>query len=198
MAKVTAKMVSSLRTRTGISMIDCKNALSEADGDEEKAIELLKKRGIVKAAKKAERDASEGCVQSYIHMGGKVGVMLELNCESDFVAKNEDFQRIAKDICMHIAAAFPTPIAVNRDDVSEDVIAKEKEVALAQAEGKPAAAQEKIVEGKLSKFLSTVCLMEQPYVKNTDQTVGEMLTEQIQRLGENIRVRRFVRYTIGD
>lgn len=177
-------------------MMDCKRALVEADGDEEAAIAILKKKGIAKAAKKAEREASEGVVASYIHMGGKVGVLIELNCESDFVAKNDEFQALARDICMHIAAA--APIAVTSADVPEEVIAKEREVAEAQAEGKPPQAVAKIVEGKVSKFLASVCLLDQPFVKNPDQTIGDLLTEKIQKIGENIKVRRFARFAIGE
>ncbi|WP_269541264.1 translation elongation factor Ts [Cerasicoccus fimbriatus] len=196
MSAITASMVNELRQRTGLGLMDCKKALVESGGDQEAAIDHLKKNGAIKAAKKAGREASEGTVASYIHMGGKVGVMLELNCESDFVAKNEDFQNLARDIAMHIAAA--APVAVSREDVPADLIAKEREVAEAQAEGKPAQAIEKIVEGKVNKFLSTVTLLDQPYVKNTDQTVGELLTESIQRIGENIKVRRFARFAIGE
>ena len=198
MAQVTAQMVSALRQRTGISMMDCKNALKEADGDEEKAIDILRKRGAIKAAKRAERGASEGCVASYIHTGGRIGVLLELNCESDFVGKNEDFQAFARDICMHIAAASPTPIAVRREEVPVSMIDKEKEIALEQVAEKPPQAQEKIIEGKLNKFLSTVCLLEQPYVKNPDQTVQDLLNEKGLQLGENIQIRRFARYALGE
>lgn len=196
MSAISASMVNELRQRTGLGLMDCKKALVEANGDQEAAIDFLKKNGAIKAAKKAGREASEGTIASYIHMGGKVGVMLELNCESDFVAKNEGFQTLARDIAMHIAAA--APIAVSREEVPEDVIAKEREIAVAQAEGKPAQAVEKIVEGKVNKYLSTVALLEQPYVKNTDQTIQELLTESIQRIGENIKIRRFARFAIGE
>lgn len=196
MADITASMVNALRQRTGLGLMDCKKALVDAEGDEEKAIDVLKKKGAIKAAKKADREASEGLIHSYIHMGGKVGVLLELNCESDFVAKNDGFKELANDICMHIAAA--SPIAVSREEVPGDVIAKEREVAQAQAEGKPPAAIEKIVEGKVNKFLSTVCLVDQPFVKNPDQTIGELLTSSIQKIGENIVIKRFARYQIGE
>ncbi|MBK1857186.1 translation elongation factor Ts [Cerasicoccus arenae] len=196
MSAISASMVNELRQRTGLGLMDCKKALVEANGDQEAAIDFLKKNGAIKAAKKAGREASEGIIESYIHMGGKVGVMIELNCESDFVAKNDGFKALARDIAMHIAAA--SPVAVSREDVCQDIIAKEREVAVAQAEGKPAQAIEKIVEGKVNKFLSTVALLEQPYVKNTDQTVQELLTEAIQRIGENIKVRRFARFAIGE
>lgn len=198
MADITASMVNELRKRTGAGLMDCKNALVESNGDEEAAIALLKKRGIAKAAKKASRDASEGIVESYIHTGGKVGVLLELNCESDFVAKNDEFKALARDLCMHIAAA--APVAVSREEVPEDVIAKEREVAVAQAsEGnKPQNVIESMVEGKISKFLATVTLLDQPFVKNPDVTVNDLLTTAIQKIGENIKVRRFVRYAIGE
>jgi len=196
MADITASMVNALRQRTGLGLMDCKKALVDAEGDEEKAIDILKKKGAIKAAKKAERDASEGIIESYIHMGGKVGVLLELNCESDFVAKNDAFKALARDICMHIAAA--SPIAVSHEEVPEAIVAKEREVAQAQAEGKPPQAIEKIVEGKVNKFLSTVCLLDQPFVKNPDQSVNDLLTASIQKIGENIKVKRFARFAIGD
>lgn len=199
MADITASMVNELRKRTGAGLMDCKNALVESNGDEEAAIALLKKRGIAKAAKKASRDASEGIIESYIHTGGKVGVLLELNCESDFVAKNDEFKALARDLCMHIAAA--SPVAVSREEVPEDIIAKEREVAVAQANEGKAKSQniiDGIVEGKINKFLATVTLLDQPFVKNPDVTINDLLTTAIQKIGENIKVRRFVRYAIGD
>lgn len=196
MSEITAQMVSSLRSRTGAGLMDCKKALKETGGDEEEAITYLKKKGISTAAKKSDRQASEGLIESYIHLGGKVGVLLEVNCESDFVAKNEDFKAFAKDIAMHIAAASPQ--YVSRDDVPQEAIEKEKEIAAAQAEGKPAHAVEKIVSGKLDKWYSQVCLMEQPFVKNPDQTIKDLLTEKIATIGENMVVRRFTRYQIGE
>ena len=196
MADITATMVNELRQRTGAGLMDCKKALVESKGDQEEAISILKKKGIAKAAKKADRDASEGIIESYIHMGGKVGVMLELNCESDFVAKNDEFKALARDICMHIAAA--SPVAVSRDEVDPAIIEKEREVAVAQAEGKPAAAVEKIVEGKINKYLQQVCLVDQPFVKNPDQTITDLLTEKIQKIGENIKIKRFARFALGE
>jgi len=196
MSQITASMVGELRARTGAGLMDCKKALSEAAGDEEAAIAILKKKGVATAAKKAGRDASEGLIESYIHLGGKVGVLLELNCESDFVAKNDAFKQLAKDICMHIAASGP--ICVGRADVPADVLEKEREVAASQAEGKPAQAIEKIVEGKLNKYISQIALLEQPYVKNPDQTIQELLTDQIQKIGENIQVKRFSRFQVGE
>ncbi|MGF1483933.1 MAG: translation elongation factor Ts [Opitutales bacterium] len=196
MAQITASMVAELRAKTGGGLMDCKKALSESDGDFEEAITLLKKRGQASAAKKAGRSASEGLVESYIHLGGKVGVLLELRCESDFVAKNDMFKALARDICMHIAAA--APVCVRREEVPEHLIEKEKEVARGQAEGKPPQAVEKIVEGKINKWMSTICLLDQPFVKNADQTIQELLTEQIAKIGENIMVARFARFQLGE
>ncbi|GAB4279181.1 MAG: translation elongation factor Ts [Opitutales bacterium] len=195
-AHITAQLVNELRGSTGAGLMDCKKALVETDGNMEEAITLLKKKGIATAAKKAGRDASEGTIQSYIHMGGKVGVMIELSCETDFVAKNSDFQALAKDICMHIAAA--SPLYVSREEVSEDLISKERDIARAQCEGKPESAIEKIVAGKLDKWFSEICLLEQKYVKNQDQSIQDLLTENISKLGENILVRRFSRYQLGE
>lgn len=192
---VSAKEVGELRKITGAGLIDCKKALAETGGDQEKAIEFLRKKGMASAAKKAGREASEGLVQSYIHMGGKVGVLLEINCETDFVAKNDAFVSFAKDICMHIAAISPQ--FVSRDQVDAEVLEKEKEVIRAQMEGKPEHAIEKIMEGKITKFCSEICLLDQPFVKNQDQTVEEYLKEKINSLGENIIIKRFVRYQIG-
>lgn len=176
--------------------MDCKKALVEAEGDLEQAVTILRKKGIASASKKAGRATSEGLIESYIHLGGKVGVLVEVNCETDFVAKTDDFKALVKDICLHVAAA--NPVCVSRDDVPESLIEKEREIAAAQAEGKPPAAVQKIIEGKLNKYYSTACLLEQPFVKNPDQTVQEVLTEQISKLGENMQVNRFVRYQIGE
>lgn len=198
MSAISASMVNELRQRTGLGLMDCKKALVETNGDQEAAIDFLKKNGAIKAAKKAGREASEGTIASYIHTGGKVGVMIELNCESDFVAKNDAFQTLARDIAMHIAAANPVPMAVSREEIPADVIAKEKEVAEAQAAGKPPQIIENMVKGKVDKFLATVALLEQSYVKNPDQTINDLLTENIQRIGENIKIRRFARFQIGD
>ncbi len=195
MSQITAKMVGELRAKTGAGLMDCKRALSEAEGNEEKAIDILRKKGIASAAKKAERSASDGLVESYIHMGGKVGVLVELNCETDFVAKTDDFKALVHDIAMHIAAA--NPVCVNREDVPADVLEKEKEVAGAQIQGKPANIVEKIVAGKLEKYYQENVLMEQPFVKNTDITIKELLKEQIAKMGENMVVNRFARFQIG-
>ncbi|ADE55504.1 translation elongation factor Ts [Coraliomargarita akajimensis] len=193
--QITAKMVGDLRESTGAGLMDCKKALVESEGDVEKAIELLRKKGVATAAKKAGRDASEGLIDTYIHLGGKVGVLCEINCESDFVAKTDDFKQFVRDIAMHIAAA--NPVCVSREDIDPALLEKEREVARGQAEGKPAQAVEKIVEGKVNKYLSENCLLEQAYVKNPDQTVQEVLTEMIAKMGENMKVNRFARFQVG-
>ena len=176
--------------------MDCKSALAECDGDLEKAIDFLRKKGIATAAKRAGRATSEGTVQSYIHMGGKIGVMVEVNCETDFVAKTDDFKSLCRDLCLQIAAANPT--VISREEVSAELLEKEKEIAEAQAAGKPPPAIQKIVEGKLEKYYSTVCLLDQPFVKNPDQTINDLLTSMIHKLGENINVNRFARYQVGE
>lgn len=188
-------MVGELRESTGAGLMDCKKALVETAGDFDKAVEILRKKGVASAAKKAGREAAEGLVESYIHLGGKVGVMIELNCETDFVAKTDDFKQLAKDIAMHVAAV--NPVCVSREQIDPALIEKERQIAAAQAEGKPANAVEKIVEGKLDKFLAESCLLEQSFVKNPDKTVKDIVTEAISRLGENIIVRRFARFQIG-
>ncbi len=175
--------------------MDCKKALVETGGDFDKAIEILRKKGVASAAKKAGREAQEGLVESYIHLGGKVGVLLEVNCETDFVAKTDAYKQLVRDIAMHIAAV--NPVCVSREDIDPAIIEKERKLAEAQAEGKPPAAIEKIVEGKVNKFLSESCLLEQAYVKNPDQTIKDVVTEAISKLGENIIVRRFARFQIG-
>ena len=198
MANISAAMVKQLREKTGAGMMDCKNALSEVNGDIEKAIELLRKKGLATAQKRAGRALSEGIIQSYIHMNGKLGVLVEVNCETDFVAKNEDFQEFAKNIAMHIAAS--NPLGITPEDVSEDIIEKEKEIYRAQAldMGKPENVTDKIVEGKLNKFYQESCLLNQPYVRDTDMSVADLLNELIARIGENISIKRFVRYQIGE
>ncbi|KRP37796.1 MAG: elongation factor Ts [Opitutaceae bacterium BACL24 MAG-120322-bin51] len=193
--QITAKMVGELRESTGGGLMNCKKALVETNGNFEEAVALLRKKGEATAAKKAGRDASEGVIETYIHLGGKVGVMVELNCESDFVAKNEDFKALARDIAMHIAAVDPA--CISRDDIDPAIIEAERKVVEASAEGKPEAAISKIVEGKLNRFLAESCLLEQAFVKNPDQTVQELLTAMISKMGENMVVKRFVRYQIG-
>jgi len=188
-------MVNDLRGNTGAGLMDCKRALVETNGDVEAAVTLLRKKGAASAAKKADRVAKEGTIESYIHVGGKVGVLIEVNCETDFVARNDEFRAFVKDLCLQIAAA--SPVYVSRDQVPEADIAKEREIASAQVVGKPPAAVQKIVEGKLEKYFSTVCLIDQPFVKNPEKSVKDMITENIQKTGENIQIRRFVRYQLG-
>lgn len=192
---ITAAMVNALRAKTGAGLMDCKRALVESNGNEEEAITILKKKGVASAAKRADRNAGQGTVASYIHGGGRVGVLLELNCETDFVAKNEEFQSLAKDLCMQIAAA--SPLYVSREDVPAEVVDKEKEIAMAQCQGKPAQAIEKIVAGKLDKFFQQVCLMEQPFVKDPNQTIKDLMTAKIAKTGENMKIRRFSRFEVG-
>ena len=198
MATISAGMVKELREKTGAGIMDCKEALTNTDGEIEKAIEFLRKKGLATAAKRAGRAMSEGSVQSYIHMGGKLGVMVEVNCETDFVAKNEDFQDFARNIAMHIAAT--APMGIQPEDMPEEVINKEKEIYRAQALelGKPENIVDKIAEGKLNKFIKDNCLMSQPYVRDPDKTVSDLLNELIAKIGENITIRRFVRYQVGE
>ena len=195
---VTTAMVKELRERTGAGMLDCKNALMEKDGDVEKAIELLREKGLAAAAKKAGRIAAEGLCESYIHGGGRIGVLLEINCETDFVAKTDDFKGLAKDICMQIAASKPE--YVRREDIPAEVLEKEKEIFTAQAlnEGKPAAVVEKMIAGRIEKYCKEICLLEQPFIRDTNITIQELLTEKISKIGENINVRRFTRYELGE
>jgi len=192
---ITAQAVADLREKTGAGLLDCKKALTEAKGNVEEAITILRKKGAASAAKKADRITREGVIDSYIHVGAKVGVMIEVNCETDFVARNDAFRVFVRDLCLQIAAA--SPLYVSRDQVPEAELAKEREIAMAQVQGKPPAAVQKIVEGKLEKYYSTVCLMDQPFVKLPEKTVKEMLTEQVAKIGENIQVRRFIRYQVG-
>lgn len=195
---ITAGMVKELRERTGVGMMDCKNALVETEGDIEKAIEALRTKGLAQAAKKATRVASEGAVSSYIHMGGRIGVLLEINCETDFVAKTEEFQALCHDIAMQIAASKPE--FVRREEVSQETIEAEKRILRQQAlnEGKPEKIVDKMVEGRIEKYYKENCLLEQPFIKDTDKTVLDLLNEKIMKLGENIAVRRFVRYEVGE
>lgn len=192
---IDAKKVGELRAQTGAGIMDCKKALAETNGDFEAATVILKKKGLASAAKKADRTTSEGIVESYIHLGGRIGVLVQLNCETDFVAKNDTFRNLAKDIAMHIAAVAPT--YVSRDQVPAQAIQKEKEIAEGQCIGKPAQAIEKIVSGKLDKFFADNCLLEQPFVKNPDITIQDVITESISKLGENIVLSAFSRYQVG-
>lgn len=194
---VTADKVKELREKTGVGMMDCKKALSESGGDMEKAIDLLRQKGLATAAKKASRAASEGLIGSYIHMD-KLGVLVELNCETDFVAKTDDFRELVKDIAMHIAAANPT--YVSREEVSTDVIEREKEIYRAQVTNKPPQVVEKIIEGKLDKFFGDNCLLDQVFIKDPEgkQKIKDLITEKIAKLGENIVLRRFARFQLGE
>jgi elongation factor Ts len=198
MADISAEMVRKLREETGAGMMDCKAALVEASGDIEKARDVLRKRGMATAAKKAGRATSEGMVGNYIHPGAKIGVLVEVDCETDFVAKTPDFQTLVKEIAMHIAAA--NPLYVSKEEVPGQVLEKEREIYKAQAAaaGKPGPVQEKIAEGKLKQYLSEVCLLEQPFVRENDKTVGQLIQEKIALIKENIVVRRFARFKVGE
>ena len=198
MAEITAQMVKQLREQTGAGMMDCKQALNETGGNMEAAVDFLRKKGLAAAAKKAGRVTAEGAVGSYIHGGGKLGVLVEVNCETDFVARTDAFQELVRDIAMHIAAAEPR--FVRREEVTQDVLDREREIFRDQAlaSGKPAAVVEKIVTGKLEKYYSEFVLLEQPFVKNPDQTVGQMIAEKVGKIGENIQVRRFTRFKLGE
>jgi elongation factor Ts len=193
---ITAKQVGELRGQTGAGLMDCKKALVESNGDIEKAITILRKKGMASASKKAGRATSEGLVESYIHLGGKVGVLIEVNCETDFVAKTDDFKSFVKDLCLHVAAV--NPVCVSREQVPADLVEKEREIAASQAEGKPPAAVQKIIEGKLNKYYATACMLDQPFVKDSDKSVQDVLSEQISKLGENMVINRFTRFQIGE
>jgi len=195
---VTPQMVKELRERTGAGMMDCKNALLESKGDIEQAIDVLRTKGLASAAKKAGRVTAEGAVGSYIHAGGKIGVIVEVNCETDFVARTDDFQELVRDIAMHIAAADPR--FVRREEVTEDVLARERAVQREKtlAEGKPEKVVDKIVEGRMEKFFAEQVLLEQPFVKDPDKTVGELVTAKVAKIGENVQVRRFSRFKLGE
>ena len=196
--KISSKLVKELREKSGAPMGDCLKALQEAKGDMEGAFVVLRKRGMASAAKKASRSTNEGAVGTYIHAGGKIGVLLELNCESDFVARTEDFQELLKDIAMHIAAVDPR--YVGKDEVTEADLEREKEIYRAQAAatGKPAAIIEKMLEGKLGKFYEEFCLLEQPFIKDQSQSIAQIIATKVGKLGENISVKRFARFKIGD
>jgi elongation factor Ts len=196
--EVTAALVKQLREKTGVGMMKCKTALGEANGDLAEAEKILRKQGVATAAKKSTRATGEGLVASYIHTGGKIGVMIEVNCETDFAARSDDFQQLVKDLSMHVAAAAPRH--VTRDEVSEQVLAVEREIAHDQAvkAGKPEKVVDKIVEGKIEKYFAENCLLEQPYVKDPDRTVGQLITDAVSKIGENIQLRRFVRYVLGE
>jgi elongation factor Ts len=196
--RITADMVKELRERTGAGMLDCKKALEEAGGEMDRAIEVLRTRGLAAAAKKAGRIAAEGAVGSYIHAGGKIGVLVEVNCETDFVARTDEFQELVRDVAMHIAAADPRFVA--REEVTGEDLATERRIYREQAleQGKPEAVVDRIVEGKVGKFYAEAVLLEQPFVKDPDKTIQQLLAEKIAKIGENIRVRRFSRFRLGE
>ena len=198
MAEVSAQLVKELREKTGAGMMDCKKVLTEAGGDFAKAEELLRKKGLAAAAKKSARAATEGAVASYIHMGGKIGVLVEVNCETDFVARTDGFQALVKDVAMHIAAA--SPLWVRREEVPPEIVAKELEIAKAQMrdQKKPEAILEKIAQGKLEKFYEMHCLLEQLFVKDDKKKIQDVITEAVAKIGENIQVRRFARFVLGE
>lgn len=196
--EISASLVKELRDKSGVGVLDCKKALMECNGDIDQAMDYLRKKGIATAKKRGGRITSEGQVQSYIHAGGKIGVLVEVNCETDFTGKTEDFTGLVRDIAMHIAAT--NPISVKREGVAPDIVEKERDIYATQAKesGKPEKIIEKIVEGKMGKFFSEACLLEQPFVKNPDITINDLLNEMIAKTGENIQIRRFVRYQLGE
>jgi elongation factor Ts len=200
--QITAAAIKALREKTGAGMMECKAALTEAEGSEEKAIEILRKRGLATATKKSGRIAAEGLVDSYIHAGGKIGVLVEVNCETDFVARSDEFRNFVHDVAMHITAAEPR--FTTKEEVSEEILEKEREIALAAAKAdpknasKPEQVLEKIVEGRISKFYQETCLMEQPYVKDQNITIGDLLGQMISKTGENVKIRRFTRFKMGE
>ncbi len=189
------KLIKEVRELTGAGVTDVRDALHEAKGDKDKALEILRKKGVVKLTKKADRVAREGLIESYIHAGGKIGVLLELNCETDFVARTDDFKALAKQLALHIAAA--NPLYVSRADVPSEVIEKERVIYKGQSTGKPDGVAAKMVDGKVAKFYEEVCLMEQPFVKDPDKKIGQLIADAVAKMGENIQVRRFARYVLG-
>ena len=195
--KITSQMVKDLRDQTAAGMMDCKKALSETDGDMEKAVDLLRQKGLSVAAKRAGRETSEGTIECYIHAGGKIAAMVELSCESDFVAKTDGFKEFARDLALHVAAV--NPVALTREDVPEAVVSREKDIYVQQAldSGKPENIVEKMVAGKMEKFLKEICLLDQPYVKDPDFTIQQLLTDMIGKMGESISVKRFSRFQVG-
>ncbi|MCD6160873.1 MAG: translation elongation factor Ts [candidate division Zixibacteria bacterium] len=196
--EITAAMVKQLREKTGVGLMDCKKALKESDGDIEKAIKTLREQGLAKAAKKSTRAANEGSITSYIHPGSKLGVLLEVNCETDFVARTDDFINLCKDIAMQCAAA--NPLVVKREELSQEMVEKEKEIYKTQAlnEGKPEKIVDKIITGKIEKYFSEVTLLEQSFVKDQDKTIQDVINEAIAKLGENIQIKRFARFRLGE
>jgi elongation factor Ts len=195
MAQVTAAMVKELRGMTNLAMMECKTALVEADGDMDKAVEILRKRGAIKSAKRQNKEAAEGCIECYLHTNGKLAALVELRCETDFVARNEDFHRLAKDICMHVAAMEPQ--FLDSSSVDEKTLAQEKAIYADQVQGKPENIVEKILEGKLKDFYKRTCLLDQPFVKDDSKTIRDLLAEQIHKMGENIYIARYQRLELG-
>jgi elongation factor Ts len=198
MTVISADLVKTLREKTGVGMMECKKALVETQGDVEKAQEFLRKKGLADAAKRGDRTTAEGIIETYIHMGGQIGVMLELNCETDFVARNENFKALAKDIAMHIAASHPQ--CVSKDEVPADQVAKEREILMAQPDmaTKPENVREKIIEGRLEKFYEQICLLNQPFVKDPSLKIADLINKNISTIGEKIQVKRFVRFAVGE
>ncbi|MBI1824479.1 MAG: translation elongation factor Ts [Nitrospirae bacterium] len=199
MAVIDANIVKELREKTGVGIMDCKTALAKTDGDLAKAIEYLREKGSLQAAKKSDRKTSEGIIGSYIHSGGKIGVLVEVNCETDFVARNEEFLELVRDLAMQVAGSSPEPQYVAKEDVPAEILEKEKQLYMKQASeaGKPPAVLEKIATGKLDKFLSDICLLEQSFVKNPDLKIKDLLNQKIAKIGENIQIKRFVKYRVG-
>lgn len=197
MAEITTQMIKELRTRTNAGVMDCKEALQESGGDMEKAVDFLRKKGLATALKRAGRETSEGLVHAYIHTGGKIGVLVEVNCETDFVAKTDEFKSFVKDLAMHIAAS--RPLGIQREDITEDMVNREKDIYAAQARetGKPENILDKIVQGKMEKFYKESCLLEQQYIRDPDITVQDLIHDMVAKSGESIAVRRFVRYQLG-
>jgi len=197
MAKINTEMIKELRARTNAGILDCKEALKETEGDMEKAVDFLRKKGLATALKRAGRETSEGVINSYIHAGGKIGVLVEVNCETDFVAKTDEFKELVKNLAMHIAAT--RPLGIRSEDIPEEIIKREEEIYRAQAleTGKPEKIIDKIVEGKMKKFYKESCLLEQQYVKDTDLTIQDLIHEMVSKMGESISVRRFARYQLG-
>lgn len=195
---ISAELVKNLRQATAAGFVDCKNALVETGGDIEKAVEILRKKGLAKAQKKANREAKEGLIYSYIHAGGRIGVLLEINCETDFVARTPEFQELAKNIAMHIAAS--NPLYIRRENVQSEIVAKEKEIYRGQLAimDKPQSVKEKIIDGKLEKYYQDVCLLEQPFIKDTSKSISAVIDNEVVKLGENIILKRFVRYQLGE
>jgi elongation factor Ts len=194
---ITSQMVKELRDKTNAGMMDCKKALMEVEGDMEKAVDFLRQKGLAVAAKRAGKDAKEGIVEAYIHAGGKLGVLVEVTCETDFVAKTDDFKTFARDVAMHIAAA--NPVAIRREEVPEDILTREREIYINQAveSGKPQQIAEKMVTGKMEKYLAEICLLEQKFVKNPDLSMQDLLNDLVVKMGENISIKSFTRYQIG-